>query len=210
MLRCTNMSQLMRSKKAISNTIFVGSVVALAVVCAIVGFVGYSTINNLQTENNSFKSQTISLQRSINDLQSSNNQLQSSYNQLQTNYQNLQSSYNQLQLSYDELNSSYSQLLGPPSVTITSVSFNSGSPNSIGIVLKNTGTKTATVATVKVNNVASETSQIIAPSSITILPGNVGTMTLNYAWDNGNVYKIDLFDNNNQIIGSTQQNAPGA
>jgi hypothetical protein len=29
-------------------------------------------------------------------------------------------------------------------------------------------------------------------------------------WVDGNSYKIDLFDTNNQVIGSTQRNAPGA
>jgi len=104
------MFQLLWNKKAISNTVFIGSIVVLAVVCVTVGFVGYKIINSLQTENNSLQSQKDSLQSQANALQASINSLQSSNTQLQNNYQNLQSLYNQLKSSDDQLKSSYDNL----------------------------------------------------------------------------------------------------
>ena len=94
------MFQLVWNKKAISNTVFIGSVVVLAVVCVTIGFVGYYKINDLQS--------------SYNQLHIDYQNLLTSYNQLQSsssNYQNLQTQYNQLQSSYNQLNSQYQTLL---------------------------------------------------------------------------------------------------
>lgn len=123
--------------------------------------------------------------------------------------------------------------MGTSSATVTNVDFATGatgdvveSGNYLNMTLKNSGTKTITVASVKINN------QLVTPSNQeypdigeTLTTGwameggnslNAGdTTTLTIAgtlaeWVNGNSYKIDLFDGSNQVVGSTQQNAPGA
>ncbi len=108
--------------------------------------------------------------------------------------------------------------MGTSSATITNVQFTDTVGDGTGekiivMELKNTGTKTITIAAVKVNN------QLVAESSWSSVNGtsvNAGDgleLTISDtlgAWVNGNTYKIDLFDANNQVVGSTQQNAPGA
>jgi flagellin-like protein len=103
--------------------------------------------------------------------------------------------------------------MGTSSMTITAVDFvdNGTNPNTITLTMKNTGTKTITIASVKVNNVPVG----IDPETLSV-PAGTGNVTLKLfdsaadLWVNGNTYKIDLFDTNNQVVGSTQQNAPGA
>jgi hypothetical protein len=108
----------------------------------------------------------------------------------------------------------YISLMGSSSLTITSVSFNgaSGSPaNDMNVTLRNTGTKAVTVAVIKVNNIPQAFSPKGVTSNATLVAGEtkyIDVTTTN--WINGNTYKIDLYDRNNQVIGSTQQNAPGA
>lgn len=99
--------------------------------------------------------------------------------------------------------------MGTSSVTVTNVFFDTGSPNTITVTLKNTGTQVVTIAVVKVNN------QIATDShpNLQINPEDSTTFTLSGApaeWVNGNTYKIDLYDDLNQVVGSVQQNAPGA
>lgn len=101
--------------------------------------------------------------------------------------------------------------MGTSSVTVTDVDFSV--VDQITLSLKNTGTKTSTVAAVKVNNVAATA----APSgdnstatTMTMGAGDIFEITLTQSWVNGNAYKIDLYDGSNQVIGSVQQNAPGA
>lgn len=103
--------------------------------------------------------------------------------------------------------------MGTSSMTVTSVTFDDvPDPDIITLDMKNTGTKTITVASVKVNNVA----VAMTPPTLTIEAGADGSLDLSHTdgltnlWVNGNTYKIDLFDSNNQVVGSTQQNAPGA
>ena len=74
------MANVLHNCKAVGKTVFVGSVVALLIVCIAVGSIEYYQINNLQN---------------------SNSKLQADYNELQTDYQNLNATYNQLQLDYD-------------------------------------------------------------------------------------------------------------
>jgi chaperonin cofactor prefoldin len=97
------MKNLSGNCRALSNFAFVGVVLALIIACVLIGFVGFTGINNLQSEKNLLNSQVTSLQASIG-------QLQTNYQDLQTNYQNLQSNFNQLQTSNNQLNDSYAQL----------------------------------------------------------------------------------------------------
>jgi flagellin-like protein len=95
--------------------------------------------------------------------------------------------------------------MGSSSVTITNVEFESG--YNVTLTVKNTGTKTVTIVTVKVNNVKYSTS----PSFLTLDPGKESPLTvLNFTWTPGNPYKFDLFDNSGQILGSYQANAPSS
>jgi flagellin-like protein len=108
--------------------------------------------------------------------------------------------------------------MGTSSLTATDVLFtDDGTDNVIALTLKNTGTKTVTIAAVRVNNqpVAMSTYAAFEPADpgATIVAGNYTTLTISGdigAWIDGNAYKIDLYDGSNQVIGSTQQNAPGA
>jgi flagellin-like protein len=97
--------------------------------------------------------------------------------------------------------------MGSSSITITDVTFNVGTPNSITLTMKNTGTKVVTIGQVKVNGVTSAPT----PALQTIQPGvsNI-QITLATAWTTGNPYKIDLFDSSGSAVGSTQQNSPGS
>jgi hypothetical protein len=153
--------QLVRNKKAVSNVVFIGSVVVLAIVCVSVGFVGYYRINNLQNENNLLQNQNNSLQANVNSLQSSISNVQSSNSQLQTNYQNLQSVNNQLQSSYNQLNSSYAQLSDQYHVLLSRLP----ATNEISIDSVNWNRGVASVAgvtSVTVRNVSNETLHIVS------------------------------------------------
>lgn len=111
--------------------------------------------------------------------------------------------------------------MGTSSVTVTSVTFdpNAGANDQMILAMKNTGTKTATIAAIKVNN------QLVTGTTTFAGSGDNATQTTSMAageifeltisgpvatWVDGNAYKIDLYDGSNQVIGSTQQNAPGA
>ncbi len=101
--------------------------------------------------------------------------------------------------------------MGSSSVTITNVDFNTMS--TISLNLKNTGTKAITIATAKINNQAATLSYSGENNTLSMSAGDFLKINLSgapAAWVNGNTYKIDLYDPNNQVIGSTQVNAPGA
>ncbi len=101
--------------------------------------------------------------------------------------------------------------MGSSSVTITGVTFN---PNStMTLDLKNTGTKAVTINVVKINNQVAITANGRDNSTMTMNAGDYLAIIESgapAAWVNGNTYKIDLYDPNNQVIGSAQVNAPGA
>jgi archaeal type IV pilus assembly protein PilA len=118
--------------------------------------------------------------------------------------------------------------MGSSSITVTNVSFESTDPaaiedNNIVLSLKNTGTKSLTMCAVRVNNqIVNFTATVTEidfvndndPNAVfTMEAGDTGVMTI-YGplgnWNSGNPYKVDLYDGSNQVIGSTQQNAPGA
>jgi flagellin-like protein len=119
--------------------------------------------------------------------------------------------------------------MGSSSITVTNIQFNppgvdpEPETNYMNLTLKNTGTKTVTIAAVRINN------QVIPDLLVGTAwtPGDPNTNSPDYAlsagenatltltdtlaiWQNGNPYKIDLYDGSNQVIGSTQANAPGA
>jgi flagellin-like protein len=109
--------------------------------------------------------------------------------------------------------------MGSSSLTVTNVDFQTTPGNQIELTLKNTGTKTVTIAAVRINN------NLLAAGEFTPDSAQTGNSTLsvssgdtlfviltgNYAtWVAGNPYKIDLYDGSNQVVGSTQQNSPGA
>ncbi len=108
--------------------------------------------------------------------------------------------------------------MGSASITVTNVEFaDTSGTHTMVLDLKNTGTKTVTVVAVRVNNqVVSGTSSFAASGTNTTLAlnaGDIAEMTISgdlADWQNGNPYKIDLYDGSNQVIGSAQQNAPGA
>jgi archaeal type IV pilus assembly protein PilA len=102
--------------------------------------------------------------------------------------------------------------MGTSSVTVTNLQFTGGvsgaADNTIDLALKNTGTKTASIASVKVNNGLATTDETLP---ISIDAGKTGSIQITAAgWVDGNTYKIDLFDGSNQVVGSIQANAPGA
>lgn len=95
--------------------------------------------------------------------------------------------------------------MGTSSVTITNVAFNEGTPNTISVSLKNTGTKSVTIAQVKVNNADAT---IDNSSTLIYDVGASGSITIYSNWVAGNPYKIDLYDSNGQVVGSYQATAP--
>jgi hypothetical protein len=97
------------------------------------------------------------------------------------------------------------EFMGTSAVTITSVAFNEGNPNTISVSLKNTGTSSVTIAQAKVNNADTT---IDNSSTLTYDAGASGSITIYSSWVVGNPYKIDLYDSNGQVVGSYQATAP--
>jgi hypothetical protein len=95
--------------------------------------------------------------------------------------------------------------MGSSSVTITNVAFNEGASETISLTLKNTGTKSVTIAQVRINN-ADVT--IDNGSILTYDAGASGSITIYSNWVVGNPYKFDLVDSNGQVVGSYQATAP--
>ena len=94
--------------------------------------------------------------------------------------------------------------MGSSSVTITNVQFVNGNGNQyIDVSLKNTGTNTVTIASVKVNN-----SPKAINATLTLSSGATGGLRITCQWTAGNPYKIDLYDGSGQVVGSYQATAP--
>ena len=92
--------------------------------------------------------------------------------------------------------------MGSSSITITNCTFVTGNQY-IDIAVKNTGTNTVTIATVKVNN-----SPCTVNATLSLSSGETGALRITCSWTAGNPYKIDLFDGSGQVVGSYQANAP--
>jgi flagellin-like protein len=91
--------------------------------------------------------------------------------------------------------------MGSSSVTITDVTFKTG--DVVTLAVKNTGTKTVTVASAKINGGTG-----IAVTGVTMPAGNSTTFDLSLAWVSGNPYKFDLIDSSGTVVGSYQATAP--
>jgi flagellin-like protein len=97
--------------------------------------------------------------------------------------------------------------MGSSSLNINEASFPAA--GQITLDITNTGTKTVTIATIKVNNVAVTTWSTDADAgSKSLAPGEGFNATLTQAWSSGYPYKFDLYDGSGQVVGSYQATAP--
>lgn len=94
--------------------------------------------------------------------------------------------------------------MGSSSLTVTNVDFSTA--GSIVIDVKNSGTNDVTIAAVRVNNDNAAFVGTTYPAAA-IPSGLTEEVTITYTHAAGNPYKIDLFDNNGQVIGSYQATA---
>jgi flagellin-like protein len=94
--------------------------------------------------------------------------------------------------------------MGSSSVTVTDVTFQSD--DTVDLAVKNTGTKTVTMVSVKINGGAAQT---IADAEQSIAAGDLGTITgISLTWTAGNPYKFDIYDSSGQVVGSYQATPP--
>jgi type 1 fimbria pilin len=103
-------------------------------------------------------------------------------------------------------------VMGTSSINIYSMTFGgtSNTTNTILLNIRNTGTKTVTVGTVKVNNVVENFSSYPSPCKLT--PGQTGIILVtmskvgyNLGWVSGDPCQINLYDTSGNGLGSTQQ-----
>jgi len=94
--------------------------------------------------------------------------------------------------------------MGSSSMTVTNTTFETGNAY-VTLAVKNTGTKSVTIAQIKVNNVAAT---INGTATFTYAAGASGNIGIASAWVAGNPYKIDLYDSSGQVVGSYQANGP--
>jgi len=98
--------------------------------------------------------------------------------------------------------------MGSSSITVTDMQFTDAatggaSGTTITLDLKNTGTKSVTISQAKVNNDAASI------TAVTIDSGEIeADFVMTYDWTIGNPYKVDLYDNSGQVVGSYQATAP--
>lgn len=97
--------------------------------------------------------------------------------------------------------------MGSSSITVTDVRFAAGTPETIVVDVKNTGTNDVTIAAIKINNDPVATGDFSAGTSLTMASGDEDTITIDQDWTAGNPYKIDLYDSSGQVVGSYQANA---
>jgi flagellin-like protein len=93
--------------------------------------------------------------------------------------------------------------MGSSSININAVSFTE--TNVVTLSLKNTGTQSVTIQTVKVNNAIVT---VASGNMTTSAAGDIGNLVLTSPWTAGNPYKIDLYDGSGQVVGSYQSTAP--
>jgi flagellin-like protein len=94
--------------------------------------------------------------------------------------------------------------MGSSSLTITDVDFSTD--GSIVIDVKNSGTNDVTIAAVRVNGNNAAFVGTTYPAQA-IPAGATDEITITAAHTAGNPYKIDLYDNNGQVVGSYQATA---
>jgi flagellin-like protein len=104
--------------------------------------------------------------------------------------------------------------MGQSSITVTKMAFTGVSgagANGIALDLKNTGTKQVIIGQVKVNNVVKT---LATNATSTLDPGDTVTaenfVIESIGWTSGNPYKVELYDSSGQVVGTYQQNSPGA
>ena len=107
--------------------------------------------------------------------------------------------------------------MGSSSLTITKVVFWGGSNvtgNYVVLAIKNTGTKTVTVGTVKINSIAYQWDNSANTTTLTYTTSGTtvnGTIQIpNVDWINGNPYQFNLYSSNGNGIGSYQATSPGS
>jgi flagellin-like protein len=107
--------------------------------------------------------------------------------------------------------------MGSSSLTITKVAFWGASGNAnnyIILSIKNTGTKTVTIGTVKINNIAMTMDNGVNTTTLTYTTSGTttsGTVQIdNVDWSNGQAYQFNLYDTSGNGIGSYQATAPGS
>jgi len=101
--------------------------------------------------------------------------------------------------------------LGRASIIITYAGFYGTSgiaTNYINVTLKNKGTASATISYIKVNDIIKTFSA--TNNNFTLPAGDINHVIEihNVGWVNGNPYKIDIYDLDGILVGSTQQNSP--
>ncbi|MEM2999804.1 MAG: archaellin/type IV pilin N-terminal domain-containing protein [Candidatus Bathyarchaeia archaeon] len=106
--------------------------------------------------------------------------------------------------------------MGSSSITITDAEFADNEPK-ITLYVKNTGTKTVTIAAIKINGKplnSTDTDQAwtlkigdTEKQSIDAAASGVIEIT-GYTWMPGNSYKFDIYDNSGQVVGSYQAVPP--
>jgi hypothetical protein len=95
------------------------------------------------------------------------------------------------------------EFTGSASLSITDVDFVDGTPKTISVDVVNSDTASATITTAKVNNAVVQ----ITDSPVIVDVDKSTTLVLTANWIAGNAYKIDLYDNNGQVVGSYQATA---
>jgi flagellin-like protein len=92
------------------------------------------------------------------------------------------------------------------SITVTDVDFwDTTDYTNVTLTVKNTGTKTVTVVTVKVNGITASIN-----GTISLQAGDIKgiEVKITNGWTPGNPYKFDLYDGSAQLVGSYQATAP--
>jgi hypothetical protein len=104
---------------------------------------------------------------------------------------------------------------GSSSLTITNVAFWGGSGNANNYVIlsiKNTGTKTVTIGTAKINGIAMTIDNGVNTTTLTYTTSGTtasGTVQIdNVGWSFGNPYQFNLYDTSGNGIGSYQAGSP--
>jgi flagellin-like protein len=95
--------------------------------------------------------------------------------------------------------------MGSSSVTITDAAFNTSPANTTTLSVKNTGTKTVTMTTVKING---GSAIAVDDAEQSLAAGETGSINLDLEWIAGNPYKFDIYDGSGQVVGSYQATPP--
>ena len=97
-------------RTSVSIKLFTVTCLALLAVAASVGYLGYSTITKLQTDQNALQSKYDGLSSQYSGLQANYSELQKNNSNIQSQLTNLQSQFTTLQSQQDTLQSKYSTL----------------------------------------------------------------------------------------------------